>query len=1433
MFKKLLFVALISTSFSFGQHIEGTPWMEAVKKNSGATAKAQPANYPLQEIRAAFDTYWEQSGRDPNAKGSGFKQFKRWEYFWQHMVDEKGYIPSSKELWEAYENKVNGAMVPNPISDWTSIGPNRPGTIAGALSGTGRVNTVEVDPNDPNIWYAGSPAGGVWKSTDAGLNWVNLNEDFPQIGVSGIAIDPNNSDIVYIATGDDDGSDSFSVGVFKSLDGGQTWNETGLNLFNTNINTLMNEIVVDPTNSDIIWVGTTSGLQKSTDGGDTFDIMQSGNIIDFRLKPGDPNTVYAVSNSDYFRSTDGENFVEITNQIPGQSGRLRLAVTPADPEVVYIASADTGANDFAFNGIFRSSNSGETFTETDNTVDIYESNQAFFDFTIEVSLTDPDDVYVGVLNIWRSTDGADSFTRLNNSFSENAAYTHADIHTVRFFGDRLFACTDGGLYFSDNNGVSFTDRTGNMEITQFYRISVAQQNTDRIAGGTQDNSGFVRTNGNWNIFTGGDGMDYEIDPNNPDLIYGFIQFGQFLFITTNGGQSVGAVQAPVDPNDASERLDGNWVTPLDIASDGTVYSGYDRLYRLEGNEWVVHSNDFTGGNIEDIEVDPNDPNIIYAAQANALYRSSDAGVTFSLIGSVGSGISSFAINNNDSNILYVTTSRITAGVTDQAFQQATRRVFRVTFDPATETIDTEDITLNLPLGSSFFSIAHQALHTDNPIYVGTHLGVYRLDDTLTEWEEYFTGLPNVAVSDLEINPNEGLITAATYGRGIWQSPIPLQILDDDIRVIGITPSDNTIICGEVIAEIVVENNGTNPVTSVDVSFDLNGGTTQNFTWDGTINSGETATIPLPAVTPNVLSLNTLNVTATAANDGLPSNNTISSEFYSNSFAIGDAINTFDTPDENLISFNGGGGTPLWERGVPTGTLLNQASSGTQVFATNLDGNHPDNTIAFLVSGCYELSSIINPILSFDMAFDLEINFDIVFVEYSLDDGLNWNNLGSVNSVPNWYNSDRTNASSGASNDCQNCPGAQWTGTEATLTRYAYDFTANAINGETDLTGESNVIFRIVFQSDPAINQEGAVIDNFVVEGFQDDDDDDNDGILDVDDNCPLIGNVNQLDTDGDGMGDVCDDDDDGDGILDVDDNCPLMPNADQADADNDNIGDVCDDDADNDGVPNDLDLCPDTPVGTVVDVDGCPVFTLPSSNFQILTVGESCINNSNGMVQIEAAANLNYTGVLEGVDNTISATQNFTATTTFTDLIAGNYTLCITVEGQPDYENCLDIVIVEPQPLSVNAKVSTLNREITLNLNGGTNYTITLNGEVFATTAAEITLPLSKVENTLEVRTDRDCQGIHSETILLNPEVYIYPNPIAGGNLNIVIGDQLNSPDTVELSLFSIEGVEIFSKSYPVINGKVQFSADALNNGVYLLNVRTANTLLNYKIIRR
>ena len=320
-----------------------------------------------------------------------------------------------------------------------------------------------------------------------------------------------------------------------------------------------------------------------------------------------------------------------------------------------------------------------------------------------------------------------------------------------------------------------------------------------------------------------------------------------------------------------------------------------------------------------------------------------------------------------------------------------------------------------------------------------------------------------------------------------------------------------------------------------------------------------------------------------------------------------------------------------------------------------------------------------------------------------------------------------------------------------------------------------------------------------------------------------------MDTDNDGEGDACDIDDDNDGVPDAEDNCPLTANADQADADNDGIGDVCDNDADNDGVPNGTDLCPDTPLNDVVDVTGCTVFSLAATNFQIRTIGESCSSSNDGSITIEAQANLNYTATLSG--NGTSLDSSFSDTATFSELLTGDYRVCISVEGESGYELCYDITIAEPDALAVTSKVSSATNKVTLGLFGGKNYIINLNGKEYRTSESEITLPLLEVENVLSVKTDKDCQGIYEETIVLNNELFIYPNPISNGELNVYLGN--SNLDEVELSLFSIDGAKIFTKTYGVSGNVVKFNVDSLSKGIYLLNVKTKKSLLNYKIIRR
>lgn len=1041
MIKNYLIVSILCSFLGFSQFNSSAPWMANINKSKSEKVS-------IEEMVTAFNTYW--LTKDKNAKGSGYKPFMRSEYFWRNFANESGYIQSSDDFWNAWrqknQNKLNRTTNRSlPSSNWQPVGPFTHTNTGSWSSGQGRVNIVHVDPSNPSVIYLGAPAGGIWKSINNGSTWIPLTDELPQIGVSGIAVDYSNSNTIYIATGDKDAGDSYCVGVYKSTDGGITWNPTGT--MGGSNPSRAGDVVIHPTNNQILWCATSNGIYKTTNAGISWAQVQAGDFSqgNIRLKPGNPSIVYASSDNSFFRSTDtGSTFTTVTVSATASTSRIIIDVTPANSSVVYALSINTSNS---LNGIYKSTNEGVSFSRVFGTPNVLESTQAWYDLALTVSPTNADEIYTGCLNVWKSTTGGSTFTKINNwSNPTGPSYTHADIHYLGFHGNKLFAGTDGGIYVSENNGANFTDLTAGVQISQFYKIAVAKQTSANMVGGLQDNGGHAYSGSQWKNYYGADGMDTAINPTNQNQYYGFIQNGNSLYISNSAGNSISSsVSSPGGAN-------GNWVTPLIANNSGELFSGFAGLYKLTGSAWVQQNVDGLGsGNLDEIAVDPSNDDIMYVANGVGLYKSTNRGVNFTnVFNSVNGNITFIEVHSTDSNIVYLVT------------EGSSGKVLKSTNGGVTFT----DFSTGLPsIGKN--CIVHQGRNTDNPLYVGTTLGVYYRDDSMSSWSPFDTNLPNVSVTDLEINLEDAKLIAATYGRGVWQTDIPVQVPANDLKFVSIQNPGININCGSsIMPQVEVKNNGTNTVSTVTINY-LIDTTPYNYVWNGLIAPSATTIIDLPTAT-LTRGVHSMNVTTTITNDAYPDNNSGLTQFYVNDTGSVGIINPFTNTSDALISYNEGGTTSQWVRGIRTGGTMD--SAGNTVYTTNLIGNYPDLTKSYIVSQCYNLSNVVNPTISFDMKFDLEANWDVVYVEYSTDFGANWTVLGEQG--PTWYNSNRTEATAG--NDCYNCPGAQWTGTDTTLKTYTYPL--NALNSQT------NVIFRIVFHSDESANQLGVNIDNFVITG---------------------------------------------------------------------------------------------------------------------------------------------------------------------------------------------------------------------------------------------------------------------------------------------------------------------------------------------------------------
>ncbi|MCB9283554.1 MAG: HYR domain-containing protein [Lewinellaceae bacterium] len=757
----------LSTSLSAQQYLE---WIRQAEEGTS-----------FEKIQRDAEIYYQ--NRD-QGRGSGYRQYKRWEYLVHDRRNAQGEMVNfSRMNWDVAREldaiqKAKTRSAEGCQASWSLLAPldGYTTTQSGYNPGLGRVNVIAFDPFDANTVYAGTPSGGLWKTTNQGGSWMPLTDQLPSLGVSGIVIHPSNPNLIYILTGDGDGGDTYCIGVLRSLDGGNTWEETGLTFGATQL-TRGYKLAMQPGNPNVLLAATASGLFRTADAGETWSMVQEGQFVDVEFHPANPSIQYATTKSVLYRSTDGGAtwaFVPTVNGLPSGETRVALAVSPANPDYVYVFAGPATSNGI-FKGLYRSTDSGVNFSTRTQSPNVLgyaidgddNGHQSAYDLALAVDPDNAETVITGGVNVWRSEDGGQTMDISSHWYFKDLPqnglqYTHADIHELVYnpVDGSLWCGSDGGIFASFDDGKTWEDRSSlgspGLAITQYYRIS-SFPGSHVIIGGAQDN-GSNRWAGGADIihFDGADGMDCMIHPVDSMIQYHTRQNGS-LRKSFNGGQT----HFNIRPGKTS----GYWVTPLamDPNDPETIYAAYeDTIYRSTtgGQDWMPMIPALGVGKYRVLHIAPADPNVIYAAADAQLFVSQDLGASWANISSgiTPGTITGIATDRDNAKEVWVTL----AGYNPNS------KVFYSSDAGASWTNVTGSLP-NLPANC----IVYDPLETsgDNGVYIGMDVGVFYRDSSMEDWLPYFTGLPHMPVFDLEVHAATGMLQAGTFGRGIWETPL--------------------------------------------------------------------------------------------------------------------------------------------------------------------------------------------------------------------------------------------------------------------------------------------------------------------------------------------------------------------------------------------------------------------------------------------------------------------------------------------------------------------------------------------------------------------------------------------------------------------------------------------------------------------------------------
>ena len=680
-----------------------------------------------------------------------FVKYMRWKNFWKDRLNEDGTLG---DITAYFRNKNVQARDAGPFDDmdWTNFGI--PKNLGGQV-GVGRTTGIDFHPTDKNIFVVSTGVGGIWRTEDGGKTYTNIGDNLPTLAVGTVLMDHTDTNIIYASTGDRINYGIHGIGVYKSINGGEDWQPTGLSwAFEDQVR--IYKMAMHPQDQNTIYAATDNGLFKTTDGFETVENIDSVLAHDVIFKPKEPSTVYYTSDFEFRKSTDnGETFHTVHESF---NGLARICVSEADPERVHYTKGSL---------LFKSYDSGEQFNDTTN-IELL-NNRAYG--YVSMSNINPDILYGGYFSTWKSEDDGDTW-------NEITCFTGRDeVHVDNHFAAQnplepgyVYFCNDGGLYkFTENPCIdcescypSYEDLSAEMYISQFYDISNSQQNINIVSGGTQDNSSYYRNKyGSWEFFAPtGDGMTNHIDPTDDNYKYWEYQFGT---INRNSDGRNSCISCTIPNNEGGN---GAWETPyiLDPNNPEVIMAGYTRVYRSEdrGNTWTQSSSILADGNvIQQLKIAPSNSDFVYAAQGSNLFLARSA-TNNTILNWFQRDLpysepTSLVISQNDEEKIYITRGGYIEGGKVYMSSDQGR--------------SWENISINLPNVPAHSIVNLDDEDYDDVLILATDAGVFYKDASMDQWEEYGS-LPHTFVEDVEVQLNSKLIRIGTHGRSMFEAPLP-------------------------------------------------------------------------------------------------------------------------------------------------------------------------------------------------------------------------------------------------------------------------------------------------------------------------------------------------------------------------------------------------------------------------------------------------------------------------------------------------------------------------------------------------------------------------------------------------------------------------------------------------------------------------------------